>query len=56
MLVAGFRGGEEAAPQVSLYLTAPDGSDPHLLYQEASRLEGPAFSPDGRYDRGAGGR
>jgi hypothetical protein len=49
MLVADTSAENGAGPHVSLYVAAPDGSRPQLLYQGASWIERAAFSPDGRY-------
>jgi hypothetical protein len=48
LLVADLSQANAATPQLRLYVTAPDGSDPHLLYQGANWVERAAFSPDGR--------
>ena len=49
MLVADISAENSAAPHVSLYVAAADGSHPRLLYQGASWIARAAFSPDVRY-------
>ena len=49
MLVADKSAEDTAAPLMSLYITAPDGSRPRLLYQDTSWIGRAAFTQDGRY-------
>ena len=49
MLLADISADPGGAPRATLYLAAPDGSDPQMLYEGASWIERAAFSPDGRY-------